>query len=280
VNNIDHGPTTAAPSLDAPVVDAHAHAFTLDMPLAPTAWHAPPAAAPIEEYLATLDEHGVTFGVLAAATLFGTYNDYAIEACRRHRRLRTTVILAPDTGAHEMRAMAADGVIGVRLQWRHVREVPDLTSNTYRVFLRRIADLGWQVHLPDDSDRLPPYLDALEAAGVDIVVEHFGRPNADTGGIACPGFQRVLQSVEKGRTWVKLASAFRLASGQLAHEAASELLRHAGPERLVWGSDWPFAAFESSIDYRQTLDVFQQLVPDPMARRRITCETPLKLFFT
>lgn len=264
---------------DAPVVDAHAHAFTLDMPLAPGAWHAPPADAPIEAYLATLDAHGVTFGVLAGATLFGTYNDYAIEACRRHRRLRTTVILDPGTTKGEMQCMAADGVVGVRFQWRNVREVPDLTSGAYRVFLRRIADLGWQVHLHDDSERLPSYLDALEAAGVDIVVEHFGRPNPDTGGIACAGFQRVLRSVEKGRTWVKLASAFRLASMQLARDATSELLRHAGPERLLWGSDWPFAAFESSIDYRQTLDTLRQLVPDPATRRRITCETPLKLFF-
>ncbi|WP_376851485.1 amidohydrolase family protein [Caenimonas terrae] len=277
--HIDQASPGTAPLADAPVVDAHAHAFTLDMPLSPTAWHAPPAAAPIEQYLAALDANGVTFGVLAGATLFGTYNDYAIEACRRHRRLRTTVILEPDTSQREMRAMAADGVIGVRLQWRHVREVPDLKSGAYRVFLRRIADLGWQVHLHDDSDRLPPYLDALEAAGVTVVVEHFGRPNPDTGGTACPGFQRVLRSVETGRTWVKLASAFRLASAQLARDAAAELLRHAGPERLVWGSDWPFAAFESSIGYRQTLDTLQDLVPDPAARRRITCETPLKLFF-
>lgn len=272
--------TAANSTADAPVVDAHAHAFTLDMPLAPTAWHAPPAAAPIEDYLAALDAHGITFGVLSAATLFGHYNDYAIEACRRNRRLRTTVILAPETSAREMRAMAADGVVGVRFQWRHVRDVPDLDSAAYRVFLKRIADLNWQVHLHDDSGRLAPYLDALERAGVHIVVEHFGRPDPQSGGLDCPGFQRVLRSVETGRTWVKLASAFRLATPQLAKVAASELLRHAGPERLLWGSDWPFAAFESSVDYAQVLEDFRRLVPDPAARRRIACETPLRLFFT
>ena len=263
---------------EAPVVDAHAHAFTLDMPLTPGAWHKPPAAAPIEDYLAELDRHGVLFGVLAAASIFRTYNDYAIEACRRHRRLRTTVILPPETPAGELKAMARDGVVGVRFQWRHVKDVPDLGSAEYRVFLRRIADLGWHVHLHDDSFRLPPCIDALEAAGVDIVVDHFGRPDAQRG-LACAGFQRVLQSVQKGRTWVKLSSAFRLASRELADEAAAVLLREAGPQRLLWGSDWPFAAFESSVDYAQTLADLARWVPDAAARRRIGCETPLKLYF-
>ena len=57
------------------------------------------------------------------------------------------------------------------------------------------------------------------------------------------------------------------------------LLREAGPGRLVWGSDWPFAAFESRVDYAQTLADLQRWVPDAAARRRIGCETPLKLYF-
>lgn len=262
----------------APVVDSHAHAFTLDVPLAPGAWHQPPAAAPIEDYLATLDRHGVLFGVLAGASIFADRNAYALEACRRHRRLRTTVIVPARTRADELKAMADSGAVGVRWQWRNVPEVPDLRSDEYQAFLRRIADLGWHVQLHDDSHRLPPYLDALETAGVDIVVDHFGRPDAQRG-LQCPGFQRVLASVQKGRTWVKLASAFRLASRQLADEAAAVLLREAGPERLLWGSDWPFAAFESSVDYAQTLADFERWVPDAQARRRIGCETPLKLYF-
>lgn len=264
---------------DAPWVDCHAHTYTLAMPLASGAWHKPQHAAPVEEFIATLDAHGVDRAVLAAASIHGTFNDYAIEACRRYPRLRTTVIIELDTDWPTMQQMARDGVVGVRLQWRNRRDIPDLQSPDCKRLLGRIADLGWHVQLHDDSVRLPAHLNALEAAGVKIVVDHFGRPDPVLG-IDCPGFQRLLRSVQTGRTWVKLSAGFRLASTELAEQCACELLKHAGAQRLLWGSDWPFTAFESATRYGDTLDSLARLVPDPVARRRIGNQTPLELYFS
>jgi predicted TIM-barrel fold metal-dependent hydrolase len=61
---------------------------------------------------------------------------------------------------------------------------------------------------------------------------------------------------------------------------AQKLLEVAGPERLVWGSDAPFASFEGKVTYQQTLDDLATWVPDPAARRVIGCVTPLKLYFS
>ena len=264
---------------DAPQVDTHAHVFTDSMPLAGSAWHRPPRAATVEEYLATLDAHGVQYAVLAAASLFGDYNDYTIDSLRLHPRLRGTVIVRPDVDRHTLERMKADGVVGIRLQWITVRDVPDLTSPEYSALLRHVADLDWHVQLHDYAPRLVQPLAALEAAGVKIVVDHFGRPKPARG-IQCEGFQALLRSVERGRTWVKLSSGFRLESHeeQVAH--AHELLKTAGPERLFWGSDWPFAAFESKVTYQDTIDSFTAWVPDPVARRRIGGETALKFYFS
>lgn len=261
------------------IVDTHAHIYHRGMPLAPGAWHAPTTEATLEQYLTTLDAHGVGFAVLAAASIFGTFNHYAIEACRRHRRLRTTVILSPDCKLATMRELARQGVVGVRFQWRGVGSQPDLGSAEYRRFLRRVAELGWHVQLHDDSARLAAPLAELEASGVNIVIDHLGRPGTPSG-TACPGFQALLRSVAKGRTWVKLSAAFRLPSRELAQQVAAVLLREAGPDRLLWGSDWPFTAFESTMDYGQALADLTRLVPDPVARHRIACETPLQLHFS
>ncbi|HTP95240.1 MAG TPA: amidohydrolase family protein [Burkholderiales bacterium] len=262
----------------APLVDCHAHVYTTGMPLAATAWHRPPHDASIEQYLATLDEHGVRFAVLAAASLYGYYNDYSILATRKHSRLRTTAILPPDADPYIMRMMKADGVVGVRFQFRTLDNPPDLAAPEYRLLLRRIADLDWHVHLHDEGPRLPRPIAALEAAGVKLVIDHFGRPDPAQG-VNGEGFKAVLRSIERGRTWVKLSAGYRLASPALAVECARVLLEHAGPERLLWGSDWPFAAFESKVRYRDTVENFAAWVPDAAARRIIGGETALKLYF-
>jgi predicted TIM-barrel fold metal-dependent hydrolase len=117
---------TPEKSTDAPIVDSHAHVYTTDMPLSATAWHKPPADATIEQYIATLDEHGVQYAVLAAASLFDDYNEYQIEAARKYKRLRTTAIVRPAIDPYIMRMMKDDGVVGIRLQWRNVK--PPRTS--------------------------------------------------------------------------------------------------------------------------------------------------------
>jgi predicted TIM-barrel fold metal-dependent hydrolase len=265
---------------DAPLVDTHAHVYTLDMPVSGEAWHQPPADATIAMYLDTLDAHGVGYAVMAAASIYGDYNDYMIESTRRHRqRLRTTVIISPDTDPYVMRMMKDDGVVGVRLQWRSLKQTPSLDNFEYRRFFRRVADLDWHVQLHDQGPRLPPSIAQIEKSGAKLVIDHFGRPDPAKG-IACAGFQAVLRSVEKGRTWVKLSAGYRLEPPAVAVALARELLKHAGPERLVWGSDWPFAAFEDKMRYQATVDDFHAWVPDAEARRRIGGETALKLFFT
>jgi predicted TIM-barrel fold metal-dependent hydrolase len=78
---------------DCPLVDSHFHIYERTMPLAATAWHAPTEDATVERCLATLDQHGVSFGVVSAASIYGTYNDYVRRALRANRRLRGTAMV-------------------------------------------------------------------------------------------------------------------------------------------------------------------------------------------
>lgn len=268
---------TAAPILDAPLVDSHAHVYTTDMPLSATAWHKPPADATIEDYVATLDRHGVRYAVLAAASLFDDYNEYSIEAARRHPRLRTTAIVKPTIDPYVMRMMKDDGVVGVRFQWRNVKDIPDITTPEYRKFFRRVRDLDWHVHINQTADKLAAPIATLQAAGVKLVIDHFGHPQQ--GGVSCEGFQGVLRAIDNGRTWVKLSAGYRLQSPQVAQDCARALLAAAGPERLLWGSDWPFAAFEDTMRYEHAIESFRSWVPDAAQRRIIGGETALKLYF-
>jgi len=261
---------------DTPLVDTHVHVFTTDMPLIDNPRHAPTYSFTVEQLIATMDAHGVQFGVIAAASPWGDYNDYTIAALRAHRRLRGTVILKPTVERYILEAMKRDGVVGVRLPFIGLAEMPDITTFDYRRFLRRLADLDWHVHLHVEGERLPPLIAAIEASGVKLVIDHLGRPDPGTG-IDSAGFKAMLRAIERGRTWVKVSAGYRL--GPAAKGYARELVRVAGPERLVWASDCPFVGHESQVRYRDTIDWLIDCVPDQAARAKIFGETALKLYF-
>jgi predicted TIM-barrel fold metal-dependent hydrolase len=257
--------------MDAPLalVDTHAHVYLSRMPLSTSAWHRPPRDATFQEYAGTLARHHVRHAVLAAASLYGEYSDYTLAALDEFPHWRATVIVQPGVDAGMLRDMKARGVVGIRLQWRTLATIPDLRSADYQGLLRQVADLDWHVHVHDDAPRLATYLRHLEAAGIRLVIDHFGRPDPARG-LECAGFQALLRAVQRGRTWVKLSAAYRLESRTAACAYARELLHCAGPERLFWGSDWPFAAFEDRVTYDQVISEFEACVPDPRARQRIS----------
>ncbi|MBR0642517.1 amidohydrolase family protein [Roseomonas hellenica] len=261
-----------------PIVDCHFHLYTADMPSVANAWHQPPFDATPEGFLQTMDAHGVTFGVIAAASMYGEYNDYTIRATRRHKRLRGTVILPPEADFYRMEKMKEDGIVGVRIFYRHVESPPDLTSPEYRRLLRRVRDLDWHVHVLAESTDLPRIIEGTEAAGVKLVIDHFGRPGPAQG-VNAPGFKAMLAAIERGLTWVKISAGYRMPSPEAAREYASALVRVAGGERLVWGSDWPFAAFENRVTYAEAVATLTDWVPDERIRQQIAGETPLRLYF-
>jgi predicted TIM-barrel fold metal-dependent hydrolase len=245
------------------------------MPLDEHAWTRPQQSAPVESYLATLDAHHVPFGVIAANSLYGDYNEYTLAELRKHPRLRGTVIVLPTVDGYTLARMKADGVVGIRLVWFRQSDLPDVDGPDFRKFLTRLADLDLHVQLLLEGERLARVLAKLANSGVNIVVDHFGFPNVSAG-LNCPGFQAALKSVERGRTWVKLAAYHRMAG--TADLYTSALLRSAGTERLLWGSDWPFIAASSSHSFQDSIDEFLLSVPKAADRRKIS-ETALRLYF-
>lgn len=81
--------------------------------------------------------------------------------------------------------------------------------------------------------------------------------------------------------WVKLAAGYRNwpdQRGVAARDAAQALLGAFGPERLVWGSDWPNTQYRDSVDYASAHAALADWVPDAATRQRILVDTPAQLF--
>ncbi|ODP36304.1 amidohydrolase family protein [Sphingomonas turrisvirgatae] len=260
----------------APVVDAHAHIFTRAMPFTDTAWTRPDYDYPVEAYLADLDVHGVSFGVVTAASLFGEYNDYTLAALAQHKRLRATVMLDPDTSASELASLRAQGVCGVRFQIPLTAALPDLTGYRFRRFVTRLADAGMHLELNLSGPQLAQMLPALADHPIPVVVDHFGLLRSE-GEMAGAGFTAMLRSIALGRTFVKISAGFRLPADRLESYAA-RLLAEAGAERLFWGSDAPYVGAEDRVSYADTLQTLYRIIPDARVRRRMS-DAALRFYF-
>lgn len=261
---------------EPPVIDAHAHIFTRAMPFTDTAWTRPDYDYPVEAYLDDLDAHGVSFGVVTAASLFGEYNDYTLAALAQHKRLRATVMLDPDTGPAELAALRAQGVCGVRYQIPLSAALPDLSGYRFRRFVTRLADAGMHLELNLGGEQLAQMLPALAEHRVPVVVDHFGLLRSD-GEMEGAGFTALVRAIALGRTRVKISAGFRLPEERLA-AYAGRLLAEAGPERLFWGSDAPFVGAEDRVSYAQTLDTLYRTIPDAATRRAMS-DAALRFYF-
>lgn len=260
-------------------VDSHAHCFVRGLPLAEGRRYAPTYDAPVADYLAMLDACGLSHGVLVQPSFLGTDNSYLVSALRAApKRLAGIAMLAPDTPAEEIARLSAEGVMGVRLNLIG-KDDPDLTSDPWRAHLHLLALAGWQVEVQCEARRLPGLLPQLVGAGVTVVVDHFGRPDAAMR-LRDPGFQFLLTAGAQWPVWVKLSGAYRLGGdgATLACQAAAELMQSFGPGRLVWGSDWPHTQFETVADVPSALSGLAEWVQDETARAQILGNAAALLF--
>lgn len=267
---------------DAPLIDCHAHVWHAHMPLASDAWKRPERAYPVEAYLADLDAHGVRHGVIAAASLFGNYNDYSLEALRNHPRLRATANVPFDIPARELAGLHAAGFVGVRLQWFFLQPLPDTGNADFRRLCGQLRELDMHLHLNINGARLVEVASRLMDTGVKLVIDHFGWHDPALR-LAAPSYQGMLRLLDRGRLWVKMTSGFRhpddhFPDWSLPVEYARDLLRRFGPDRLFWGSDAPFIGHEHVASYAQALERYRQCVPDAAMRRAID-ENAMRFYF-
>lgn len=262
-------------------VDTHAHVFRQGLALAGTRRHTPDYDATLADYLALLDAHGLSHGVLVQPSFLGTDNSHMVQALRAApERLRGVAVVAPDITDAQLQALADAGVVGIRLNLIGL-PAPALHAAPWQALLARVNSLGWHVEVHLQAARLHEVLPALLAAGCRVVVDHFGRPDP-TLGVSDPGFAYLLQHADSGQVWVKLSAPYRnwvgtecAASGR---QATQLLLQAYTAERLMWGSDWPHTEHRDVASYPAATQWLDAWIDDPTQRRSVLADTPLQLF--
>ena len=248
-----------------------------DIPLRPDRHSGPKRDVSVEEYLATLDDHGISHGVLTAPSFYGTNNSLLLAAlAKAPQRLRGTAIVAPDVDDQTLQGMDRAGVVGIRLNWIRRDKLDDVESPAFRALFERIRTLDWQAEIYLEGPKLASVLPRIRDQGVKVVVDHFGSPDPALG-VKCPGFQQVLRGVRSGDTFVKLSAPYRQGAAD-PQAYVDALLEAGGPRQLVWATDWPFVGFEEKIAYRECIEWLEAWIPDTATRRTVMADTPARLF--
>ena len=249
----------------------------IGLPLAADARYKPDYDASRERLLETAERNGIGRVVVAQPSFLGDDNGYLFRAlAAQPARLRGVPWIGPRTPTAQWDEMGRLGVVGLRLP---IRGLPAPDWADYRETFAEARRRGWHLHLYVESHRLPGILPVLLESGANVVVPHMGMFDPALGPGKDPGFKLLLDSAKTGRVYVMLTAPYRT-SIEGARAAAPMLLDAFGPDRIVWGSDWPHTNtdLDRETTYHGMLQALTEWVPDPVVRRKILVDTPTRLF--
>jgi len=227
-----------------------------------------------------LGENSLSNAVLIAPMAgYQSDNSCLIHGLRLSKgRYRGIAIVEADVQEGYLDELAAEGVVGIRIDLVG-RGKDYLEGDAWRL-VGNVVRRGWILDLQCEGDQISQYAGRLSESGVKLVIDHVGRPDPDRG-LAQSGFHDLLKLSQTGRCWVKLSGPFRFAK----HPDFSDgdvfvrtVVDTFGPERLVWGSDWPFLRLDRQQSYAGTLEWLRRQIPDSSALNKILWDTPASLF--
>jgi predicted TIM-barrel fold metal-dependent hydrolase len=227
-----------------------------------------------------MDACGVQHALLVGPTSgYRTDNRCMLDAIARGGdRFKGIAVVENDVSRAELVEMKRAGVIGAA--FNPAMEGVDSMKSVGALF-DTLADLDMFAQIQTTGDQLVALQPLIERTRTRLLIDHCGRPEL-TAGVDQPGFQALLRLADNGRTVVKISGLQKFSRRAYPYEDAQvfarELLRVFGPDRCVWGSDWPFLRAPQRMDYAPLLTLVQRLIPDADARRRVLWTTPRTLF--
>lgn len=260
-------------------IDTHAHIFRRDLPMVPGRRYSPDYDATVPQYLANLDRHGLSHGVLIQPSFLGTDNSFIASAIAEHPdRLLGVAVVSGNISDDGLDTLVRAGFRGIRLNLVG-KELEDYAASEWQSFFLRLAKRGLQIEIQRRFEDFAAFIPAMIASGATVVIDHFGLP---TGGIdpAKPGHVALLELLASPQIWMKTSAIYR---GPMTQDEAIRslgMLREAarGIDRMVWGSDWPHTQHEAATDYDRQVAVLESLFPLVRERRQVLVDNAARLF--
>jgi predicted TIM-barrel fold metal-dependent hydrolase len=273
---------TEPPKLKAPpnACDCHMHIYDSRFPFAPNAKLKPPNAT-AADYRLLQKRIGTTRNVVVTPSSYGADNSCTLDAIAElGGTARGVAVVDAGVTDAELKRLDSFGIRGIRFNLV-IAGGPSI--DMLEPLSKRVNDLGWHVQIQMFGDEIIEAADLLQRLPSPIVFDHMGRI-PEPAGVDHPAFAFVLKLVDRGRTWVKLSSAYQDSkSGPPAYGDVSKVAQayvNAAPERMIWGSDWPHPTEKADAkpDDAILFDLMGDWAPQEAVRNRILVGNPAALY--
>jgi predicted TIM-barrel fold metal-dependent hydrolase len=283
--------TNAAPILTEPsrprrplpagACDCHAHLFGPFDRFPPDDTKAKTVFAPFEAYQKMLDRMGFAHAVIVQPAAYDQNHRLMLDALERSRgRFRAVGVKDPSVSDAELADMHARGFRGLRFNELVAAGEPVALGALERL-APRLRELGWHAQLYALCERLVEILPKLLSLRVPLVIDHIARVGPSDRTTNDPAFRALVDRFKDGEFWIKL-TAYRNSKTppkiddiRPFHEA----LVRANPDRVIWGSDWPYLSMLGSPpDTGRLIDYLIDWTPDDMVLRKILVDNPKSLY--
>ncbi len=240
-------------------MDAHAHIFNPAFPLSPARSYTPGRAL-LGEYGNAAAGWNAGRMVLVQPSPYGSDNSVLLSSLRElgPAKARGIAVISGQPSDGELDELGAAGVVGVRLNRQaDPRGGYEPLVETLGNLIQRVAARGWIVQLYSDPESLAACQDVLAASTVPILLDHYAGLRAGVEGFA-DATQMVLDLVKNPNVWVKFSGPYRACQPAVDHSALAGITRKLSesiPDRLVWGSDWPYTGGGKDRANRSVNDV-------------------------
>ncbi len=244
-------------------IDAHAHVFLKSLSMTKNRRYTPNYNASFEEYFDLLKSNGMDGGLLIQPSFLGTDNSYLIKAIAQARvenpplLIKGVAVVDLSISTEELTILKQNGITGIRLNCIS-EPLPDFSNTQTKLFFERINALNMHVEIQIEGDRLDSIFDTLLLSNSRVVIDHFGLPTGDNK-LFDSNLSKFLEHNDH-ELCVKISAPYRVfphlsldESVKKCSELAINLHHTLGPNRLIWGSDWPWTQNENSHSFSDTL---------------------------
>jgi L-fuconolactonase len=270
------------------IIDTHAHIYSpdekryppIDKPLRP-----PGGKGSLEDLQRESRANGVkAVCAIQTSTFYRFDNRYICDSARAHKNWIAGVCTLDPDDPHSpglLQQLVRDDHI------RGMRSIPAKNGQLNHAGVRALWKTGMEqgivINVLINRDKAPEAEVLLkEFSGLRVVLDHC--LNLKAG----PEFQAILADVLRLSRHKNLhAKLTFLPTGSTTgypcadmHEACLKIIDAFGPERCVWGSDFPCELWTPKVTYAEHLKIFTEALPlKDSARSQILGETARRLWF-